>query len=66
MEVTELERVSDRFRGVRRGCDRCRAATVAFRPSRALLKTPSGKLRRLPFEPLLAEGESLLWRKDFA
>ena len=66
MEATELERVSRSIRASVAVATGVGAATVAFVHRGALLKTPSGKLRRLAIRAALAEGESLLWRKDFA
>jgi len=66
MDATELERVSRSIRASVAVATGVGAATVAFVHRGALLKTPSGKLRRLAIRAALAEGESLLWRKDFA
>jgi hypothetical protein len=64
--ATDLERLSRSIRGSVAVATGVGAATVAFVHRGALLKTPSGKLRRLAIRAALAEGESLLWRKDFA
>ena len=66
MEPTELDRVCRSIRGAVAVATGVGAATVAFVHRGTLLKTPSGKLRRLAIRTVLAEGESLLWRKDFA
>ena len=66
MEPTELDRVCRSIRGAVAVATGVGAATVAFVHRGALLKTPSGKLRRLAIRTALADGESLLWRKDFA
>jgi acyl-CoA synthetase (AMP-forming)/AMP-acid ligase II len=66
MEPTELDHVCRSIRGAVAVATGVGAATVAFVHRGTLLKTPSGKLRRLAIRAALAEGESLLWRKDFA
>jgi acyl-CoA synthetase (AMP-forming)/AMP-acid ligase II len=66
LATTDLNRVCQSIRSAVATATGVGATTIALVPRGSLLKTPSGKLRRLAIRNALAQNDGVLFRKDFA